>query len=239
MKQTDLLTFKHKNMSRSHENTFKFGVYQGESTVVERIFSADVFNPVIRYSVDIRDMIPTIIFKLQITLSKRNLTCIYSRGKLENTGIEPIYDLVNMYKSILDGKVDGYVNKLSRPPIVSQVINGKTISGVECKFGLYINDNPIVERNFYVDEFNPASRFSLDIVEIVNDVVEDISANLKANDVNHMWQDYDLISTYGIYIHQIRDLSRDQRAKLLMNRRNSTYIKQMRSHFRRQFHQNR
>ena len=183
---------------KSHENTFKFGVYQGNSAIVERSFSADVFNPVIRYSVDIRDMIPSIISKLQRTLSRRNLDFHYERGGDQE------YDLLAEYKNILDGKVPGYVNKLSRPSIVTQVINKKTISGVECKFGLYINNNPIVERNFYVDSYNPASRFSLDIVETANDVVDDIFTKLKGNDVAHMWSDYDLINTYGIYIHQIR-----------------------------------
>lgn len=222
---------------KSHENTFKFGVYQGKSILVEKIFTADVFNPVIRYSVDIRDMIPSIIFKLQKTMSKRNLNCLYRRGELKGSGIEPIYDLIGEYKKILDGKVIGYTNKLSRPPVVTQNINGKNITGVECKFGLYINNNPIVERNFYVDEFNPASRFSVDLVDVVNDISDEIFSNLKSNDVNHMWQDYDLINTYGIYIHQIRDLSKDMRKKLLTNSKDRTYVKQMRSHFKRQFHQ--
>lgn len=218
---------------RSHENAFKFGVYQNDSPIVERVFSADVFNPVIRYSVDIRDMIPTIIGRLQKTLSKRNLDCLYDGGNNE------YYDLINSYKNTLDGKVPGYVNKLTRPPIVTQTINKKTISGVECKFGLYINDNPIVERNFYVDNYNPAARFSIDIVEVVNDISIDIHTKLKASDVKHMWGDYDLIKAYGIYIHQIRDLSRDMRKKMLMRRKDTNFVKQMRSHFRREFQQNR
>ena len=222
---------------KSHENTFKFIIYQNDSTVVERVFSADVYNPVIRYSVDIRDMIPSIIFKLQKTLSRRNLTTLYARGDSNETkGREPIYDLVAEYKNILDGKVDGYQNKLSRPPIVSQNINGKIISGVECKFGLYINDNPIVERNFYVDDYNPASRFSVDIVEMVNEIVDDIQTNLKNNDINHMWSDYDLINVYGIYINQIRELNKELRNKLLSNIKNPSYVKHMRSYFRREYY---
>jgi len=222
-------------MSRSHQNTFKFVLSQDESTIVERVFSADVYNPVVRYSVDIRDMIPSISFKLQKALSRRNLTCQFDTGNNDH----PNYDLVDLYKDTLDGKVAGYKNKLSRPPIKTQNINGKNVSGVECKFGLYINNNPIVERNFYVDDFNVASRFSLDIVEVVNDIVFDIENDLKAHDVNHMWNDYELIKTYGIYIHQIRDLNRDLRKKLLNNMGDRSYVKQMRSHFRRQFQQNR
>lgn len=210
---------------KPHENSFKFGVYQNDSVIVERIFSADVFNPVIRYSVDIRDIIPTIISKLQKTLSRRNLTSTYENN----------YDLIAMYKNTLDGKVEGYVNKLSRPEAVSQVINKKTISGVECKFGLYINDKPIVERNFYVDNYNPASRFSFEIVDVVNEISEEIHLKLKAFDVAHMWADYDLINTYGIYIHQIRELSKELRSKMLAKRKDSAYVKQMRSVFRKQF----
>ena len=225
---------------RSHENTFKLGVYQAGSTVCERIFSANVFNPVIRYSVDIREMIPSIIGKLQRTLSRKNINCYYERGYLhEGDNIRNAYSLIALYKKTLDGKVPGYVNKLTRPPVVSKVINNKTITGVECKFGLYINSNPIVERNFYVDQYNPASRFSLEIVETVNDLADDISNHLKRFDVRHMWHDYDLINTYGIYIHQIRELSKDLRRKMLTNKKNSAYVKQMRSHFRRQFHQSR
>ena len=67
---------------RLHENTFNFGLYQGNQPLVERIFSADVYNPVIRYSVDIRDMIPNIISKLQKTLSRRNLNFLYDLGHM-------------------------------------------------------------------------------------------------------------------------------------------------------------
>lgn len=221
---------------KSHENTFKFGVYQGNSPMVERVFSADVFNPVVRYSVDIRDMIPSIISKLQKTLSRRHLDFIYESGK-NVIGQDETYDLLSMYKGILDGKVPGYVNKLTRPPVVTQTINKKTITGVECKFGLYINGNPIVERNFYVDNYNPGVRFSLDIVDTVNDITEEIFTKLKASDVKHMWNDYELINIYGIYIHQIRDLSKDLRAKMLMRKKDPNFVKQMRSHFRRQYQQ--
>src|ERR1041385_1862765 len=51
------------------ENNFKFGVYLGKEKIYERIFSADIYNPVVRYSVDIRDKIPSIIANLQAVLS--------------------------------------------------------------------------------------------------------------------------------------------------------------------------
>jgi len=209
-----------------HENIFKFGLYQGTQPIVEKIFSADIYNPVIRYSVDIRDMIPIIISKLQKTLSRRNIQFIYDIGNGKS------YDLLSLYKKTLDIKVEGYENKLSKPIVVNQFINKKTITGVECKFGLYINENPIVERNFYVDNYNPASRFSTDIIEVVNEIVDDINLSLKTSDVNHMWADYDLIKVYGIYIHQIRELPRALREEMIKKIKNSGYVKNIKSQLR-------
>jgi hypothetical protein len=213
---------------KTHENIFKFGLYQGNSIISERIFSADVYNPVIRYSVDIRSIIPTIISKLQKTLSKRDINFIFQRGGVDNNGNELEYELLNLYKKTLDGKVSGYVNKLTRPEVVTQTINKKTISGVECKFGLYINDNPIVERIFYVDNYNPASRFSIEIIDVVNDICEELQLKLKTTDINHMWGDYDLIKTYGLYINQVRELSKETREKMLYNIKYPNYVKQNR-----------
>jgi len=47
------------------ENNFKFGLYLRGEKIFERIFSADIYNPVVRYSVDIRDRIPSIIESIQ------------------------------------------------------------------------------------------------------------------------------------------------------------------------------
>lgn len=217
---------------KSHENTFKFGVYQGKSVVIERQFTADYFNPVVRYSVDVREMIPYIISRLQKILSRRNLDFIYELGNEEEI------NLLNQYKGELR-KYNKFIdNKLEKPPIVTHNINGKIIKGVECKFGLYINDNPIVERNFYVDKYNPASRFSIEIIDVVNTISEEIFDYLKDEDVKHMWNDYDLINIYGLYIHQIRELNFKEREKLIANRKVPAYVKQIKGHYRSQHRQN-
>ena len=73
------------------------------------------------------------------------------------------YDLLSTYKNLADFyNVD---DKLATPEYVKYSYGAKTIKGVECKFGLYINNNPIVERKFYVDNYNPACRFSTEISE--------------------------------------------------------------------------
>lgn len=210
--------------NKSYENLFKFGIYQGDSTIVERNFSADIFNPVIRYSVDIRNMIPSIIQRIQKTLSRRNLNYKYDVGNGKS------YDLLGYYKETSKFLRDNGI--LDYPKIQKQNIHGKFIKGVECKFGLYINDNPIVERDFYVDGYNPASRLSVEIVELLDEIVDEIFDYLKENDVRHMWEDYELINTYGIYIHQIRDLNNYKRKELLDKINDKQFIRRTKSYYR-------
>jgi hypothetical protein len=199
--------------NKPHENIFKFGLYLGEDTVNEKIFTADFFNPVIRYSVDIREDIPYIILRLQKVLSRRNLT--YKADVGGHT-----YDLLGYYKNQIDLERKQFHNKLRR-----------ISSPAEFKFGLYINGNPIVERNFPVDNYNSSSRFSNELKEIIDDITDEIFSSLKESDVNHMWDDYVLINTYGLYINQIRDLSKGKRALMLSNVKNRGFIKKTRTNY--------
>lgn len=207
--------------TRIHSNNYKLVLFQGEEVVNERIFSADQFNPVVRYFVDIREIIPSIIQRLQKTLSRKNLNFK-----------EFDYDFLKHYKDQVSLENRKFDHKLSKPAIVKQTFSGKTIKGVECKFGLYINDNPIVERKFYVDSYNPAARFSTEIVSITNEICEDIFSLLKENDVNHMWEDYTLINTYGLFVNQIRELNHHKRDELLENVNDRNYVKQVRAFYK-------
>lgn len=201
---------------------FKFKVFQGKEVVTERIFSADVFNPIIRYSVDIRKKIPSITQRLQKVMSRRNLNYVdYGYNYLEN-----YEDLLDFYQ------IDD--SKLSKPVYTKYTHGEKTIKGVECKFGLYINDNPIVERKIYVDNYNPACRFSSEITDVVDDITSEIHESLKELDVDHMWGDYVLINTYGLYHNQIRELSKSRRIELVDKFQNSTFVKQVKSSYRSQ-----
>ena len=209
-----------------HKNTFKFVIYQGRNVISERVFSADCFNPVIRYSVDIRSIIPEIIQRLQRTLSRRNL--IYN--KIDEKAFVN-YNFLKEYQDVCyDFKVRA--EKLRKPFYIKKEINGKIVKGTECRFGLYINNNPIVERDFTVDLYNPAIRFSYEIVESTRDLVEYIENYLKETDVKHMWDDYDLIGSYGIYINQIRDLSFKRRKELIENIGDTQFVRKVRAEYR-------
>jgi methionine aminopeptidase len=184
----------------------------------EKVFDADQFNPFTRYSIDIREILPRAITRLQKALSRRNYTTAIGVGgsQLENE-LEPVlYDyygyyqkMVNMYpKKMREGM---YYNP---QPIVQQ-IEEKTIRGVECKIGFYINNKPIVERTFYVDGFNPIARWSTEIVDEVCDIANLIKSKILHTDVKNMWDDYDLINIKGMSINQIRELSPIKREEML------------------------
>lgn len=201
---------------RPYENTFKFSLYQGSNVICEKIFTADLFNPVSRYSVDIRDIIPSIVTKLQKVLSKKKYETIYAVGTGSNDG-EFAYDLYGYKMNLINSLNQKYPDTVFEevPEPVRQVIGDKVIKGVECKFGLYINDNPIVERLFYVDGYNAVAKCSTDVLDTTNEVSEQIFSFLKKNDVKHMWDDYDLINRYSMSIHQIRELPKNKRDELL------------------------
>ena len=199
---------------KEYSNTFRFALMQGNVLLCEKIFDADKFNPFTRYSIDIRDILPRAITKLQKTLSKKKYDIIWDCGN------NVCYDLYHYAQNIISSYPPHYRGdmKYNPQPIVQQ-IEEKTIRGVECKIGFYINENPIVERLFYVDGFNPVARYSVDIVDAVVEIANTIRAKILISDQKNMWDDYDLINIRGMSINQIRELSTGKREELLRRMR--------------------
>jgi hypothetical protein len=199
---------------KEYSNTFRFALMQGNVLLCEKIFDADKFNPFTRYSIDIRDILPRAITKLQKVLSRKKYDIFWDCGS--NT----CYDLYHFNQDILESYPPQIKNDLRyNPQTIVQQIEEKTIRGVECKIGFYINENPIVERLFYVDGFNPVARYSTDVVDAVSEITHDIFAKIKGNDIKNMWDDYDLINVRGMSINQIRELSTGKREELLRKMR--------------------
>jgi hypothetical protein len=204
---------------KDYNNIFKFSLYQGSILLCEKVFDADKFNPFTRYSIDIRDILPRAITKLQKTLSKRNYDFIVETGRINKSIPESennIYDLYEYHQKMIDLYPQHYRSEMKyNPAPIIQQIEEKTIRGVECKIGFYINENPIVERTFYVDGFNPAARWSLDLTYAVVDITDLIFDKIKKSDIKNMWDDYDLINYRGLTINQIRELSNPKREEML------------------------
>lgn len=179
-------------------NSFKFGIYIGDDIISERIFSGDDYNQVTMYQIDVRSIINSIQRRVQNLLSTHNLTYdMYN------------YSLLRYYKNNSDK------SKLNIPPSKTIEINGKTFSGTEIKIGFYLNDNTILERYIYLNKYNPTTRFSAEIYTTVFEIVEDLKDKIKSDDINHMWEDYNLINKYNLHISQIRELSKEERRNLL------------------------
>lgn len=193
---------------KNYSNTFRFSLYQQDVLLGEKIYDADKFNPFTRYSIDIREILPKAITKLQKVLSRKR----YETSFLNY----PEYDFFKYNQKVLNSYPTIIKNDLKyHPETIIQEIEDKTIKGVECKIGFYINDNPIVERLFYVDGFNSVSRWSTDVLETVIEIGDGIIDFIKLKDIRNMWDDYDLIHIKGLSINQIRDLSSHKRKELL------------------------
>ena len=188
------------------ENVFKFGVYQGSKVVCEVIHSANFFNPVIRYSVDIRNDISGIISDLQNVLSKRSYNHKFDIGNGKKIDVKKHkIGEIKKYTS----EIQDQIKKGNTPKV------GVKTKGVECKFGLYINNKPIVERMFYVDNYNPDVVLSGDIINTVDNTLAQIISNLRDADINLIWEDKDLINKYNMSIYDIREMDGLKREKLL------------------------
>ena len=194
---------------KEHSNLFRFSLYQGNILLCEKVFDADQFNPFTRYSIDIRDILPRSITKLQKALSKRSYDTFIEGG-------EAYGDLYQYNQKMISAYPKEYrENMRYNPQPIVQQIEEKTIRGVECKIGFYINDKTIVERMFYVDGFNPVARWSYELTHNVIIIANDIFNQIKRNDVKNMWDDYDLINIKGLSITQIRELSPSKREEML------------------------
>jgi hypothetical protein len=202
-----------------HSNVFRFSLHQGtiennkfkeETLLCETMFDADKFNPFTRYSIDVRDILPRAITRIQKTLSRR------SYGVVTDIGEGKSIDLFAYRQGMINSYLKRYRGEMRyNPQSITQQIEEKTIRGVPCKIGLYINENPIVEREFFVDGFNPVALVSLDIVDVVTDITELMETKIKKNDIRNMWDDYDLINYRGLSINQIRELHPAKRAEML------------------------
>jgi hypothetical protein len=204
---------------KEHNNEFKFSLSQGDVLLCEKMFDADQFNPFTRYSIDVRDILPKAITKLQKTLSKRSYDVVVEVGRIDTTIKESEnvnYDLYSYNQKMINLYPKEWRNEMRyNPQSIIQQIEQKTIRGVPCKIGLYINENPIVEREFFVDGFNPVARWSVDVIDTVVEIADAIESKIKGCDIKNMWDDYDLINYRGLSINQIRELPLYKREEML------------------------
>ncbi len=208
------------------QRLFRFSVYQGDRLLCEVCDSADKFNPPIRNSVMIRGEIHGIITKLCRVLSQSNYNTLFSLGsknrdinfkkftiseieKYNNKKLKYTFNSRDLFDGISTIQ-DNFKSSL-RPKTKTNPYNPENV-GVECKFGLYINDNTIVERNFYVENYNSDVVFSTDIVDTCDEILYEICERLRNEDINFLWENKDMNEKLGLQYSQIFELKPEERA---------------------------
>ena len=200
-------------MTERDNNKFRFTLHQKGVLLCECAFNADNFNPLTRYSIDIRDILPSAITRLQKILSKNSYETVFSD---ELDFYQYNQNMIKLYP-YEQRRSMRYNPQSITYKVLDSNGNNKVIRGVECKIGLYINQKPIVERIFYVDGFNPVARYSLDVLDVVDDIVDEIFIKIKTSDLKNIWDDYDLINYGGFSIGEIREFQFSRRQNVLKN----------------------
>ena len=214
------------------QRLFRFAVFQGDKLLCEVSESADKFNPSVRNSVKIRNDIHNILSRLNRVMTMKSYNTTYSLGKdakvlnfskIATTEVEKYDNKVLRYTfnntDLFDGTstLQGNFKSVLKPKTKVNPYNSDNV-GVECKFGLYINNNPIVERNFYVENYNPEVMYSTDLIDVCDTILYDICDRLRKEDINYAWENKDLNEKMGFSFPQIFELKPEERA---------TYIRQL------------
>jgi len=160
------------------ENYLKLSLYQENVLFYEGIIDNTQFHPQVKKNIDIRSLLPDAIRSLQKVLSKRKCDFILPTGKHThyNNEHEVINHLMRMGCNNLD----------YNPVVVEKKIMGRVYTGVEFKLGFYLNDKTIVERDFYVNGFNPMSRYNVEVTYQCNDILNNIVSYIKMIDINNI-----------------------------------------------------
>lgn len=189
-----------------HNKTFRFLLEQDNIVLYEKIFDADIISPYTRNSIDIRPCLHDLIREIQRGLSMKEYDHVYMVGN------DKEYNFQHEYQKTLK-KYEEFGNNemIYNPEPVIKKIEEKEIRGVYCKLCFFINDNLIVEREFYVDNFNPNSRWSVNLISLMDGVVEKIREKIIKKDKQNIWDDYDIINKSGMTIAQVRALSSTER----------------------------
>lgn len=204
---------------KEHNNQFRFSLTQEDNLLCERIFDANQFNPFTRNSIDVREILPKIITNFQKVLSNQDYYTELETGRIDTTKRNSknySYNLYDEYLKILESYPIEYQKSMKYNPKSQTIeIEDRVIRGVECKIGLYINENPIVERIFYVNGYNTIAKWSVDLLYTFELSVNTIIDKIRMDDVNNIWDDYDLINYRGFTLSQIRELPISKRRNIL------------------------
>ena len=196
-----------KNDNFLSKENFKFVLYLNDEPVSEIAFPADAYNQYVRYSVNIKDIAGEMIKKFQTILSTTS-----NKLNFEYCG----YNLLKMYKDSIPVNISFKDTKLYRKSEGSSADKGYyTNPDEQFKFILYVNDNHVIERNFFIKKFNPESRFSVDLLDYMLEISDSLQIYLAKKDVENMYEEFDIKKVFNKSITEIRTLNKFDRDNLL------------------------
>ena len=77
-----MTTEKSAGVEKKKENKFEFALFINDYKIISRFFSADEYNPKIRYSVDIRHLVDDIVEMIRADLKKKDFDHQYGEYDL-------------------------------------------------------------------------------------------------------------------------------------------------------------
>jgi len=85
------------------ENKFEFALFVNDFKICSRFFDADVYNPKIRNSVDIRDLVESITEQIKSDLKRRDFDFMYGKYDLrENQFMNKWRDEIKSAKKFVE-----------------------------------------------------------------------------------------------------------------------------------------
>lgn len=180
------------------KNYFKFVFKYKGNSLVEKIFDADQYNQATRYSIKLQEWNKQIISDFRDILGKNT-----KELNFEMCG----YDLSKNLKNALKFQNNSKINELATLERKNQ--------NDGFSYGLYMNNNIIIERDFSVLNFNINSIFSTDLVSMIDEWVFRIQDRIKTQDQNQMWEEYDLMNHYDLTLKEVRELPEENRRKMV------------------------
>jgi hypothetical protein len=201
------------------QNQFKFGLYisnddsdvKNFTPIVEKLFDADCYNHATRFSVNIFDYLVPFRHSLIKVLSSKSLGINFVDFEYNHLELykNNIYDLKD-FKSKLDKTKP---NHFKFGLYITSKENGKFKSIVERIFSdTYIKeDDNGYKKTIESFKYNPESRFSLELMNCINDIIQTIKDEIKKSDMELMEEDKIVCDKFGISLKEIRLLTKEER----------------------------
>lgn len=154
---------------------FKFVLSFNEQPILQRGFSGDVYEQITKGSINLRDRTKEYIYNLKKVLASKD----------DDLSFELMgYNLLDSYLELLELNNIDVNDSLLRISKAGGIRDGYYVNDEEnFKFVLYYDNKSIIERNFYVKNYNPNSRFSVDLIDTFDDIVSDIQIVIKEHDI--------------------------------------------------------